>query len=345
MIDLRSDTVTQPTDSMRQAIASAPVGDDVYDEDPTIRQLELRTAALLGKEDAVFVPSGTMANQIMIRVLTRPGDTMLSAIDSHIYRHENGAANTLGGIIVRELPGSDGKFDSAAVAAAIPARSGSMPASMFEPVTLLTVENTHNGAGGSIWPLEQLNDVCETAAESGLGLHLDGARLWNACAATGISEADYAAGFDTVSVCFSKGLGAPMGSALAGSTPLIREARRFKKMYGGGIRQGGMMAAGALHALDHHKGLLVQDHARARRLAEGLDQIDGVELDLDSVVTNMIYFQVRGRSSEDVVSQWMRHGVAALAITPTQIRAVTHLDIGDADIDTAIKAAETALHQ
>ena len=334
MIDLRSDTITQPTDAMRRAMADAPVGDDVYHDDPTVNRLEERVAELLGKEAAVYLPSGTMSNQVALRFHTEPGDTILTARDAHIAIHEIAAPAALSGVTVHELPGADGTFTSAQVRAAVPQPSPSLPYWLFPPVTVVAAENTHNAAGGTIWPLEQLVDVANTGHALGLATHLDGARLWNAAAGTGISEADYARVFDTTSVCFSKGLGAPVGSALVGNRDVIDATRRFKQMYGGGMRQAGIVAAGALYALDYHRARLVEDHDRARRFAEALAELPGIEVDLARVQTNMVYFAVD--DGEAFAARCRHEGLDMIALSPTQIRAVFHLGVSDADTDRAI---------
>ena len=339
MIDLRSDTVTQPTADMRRAIAEAEVGDDVYHDDPTVLHLEAVVADLLGKEDAMFTPTGTMANQAGIRAHTSHGDVVLAGRNAHIDSHELGAANAISGLTVIQLRGEGGTFTAQDVRDAVPDIPPSMPSALFQPVTLIAAENTHNSSGGSIWPLDRLQGVTAAGAELGIATHLDGARLWNATAETGISEADYAAGFDTVSVCFSKGLGAPMGSALAGDRNRIDRARRFKQMLGGGFRQAGMMAAGATYALSHHRKRLVHDHANAKRLAAGLSTLPGIEVDADSVATNMVYFRVTSMTAGAFADGWLAAGVASLPMSNTTIRAVTHLGVTEDDIDAALVAA------
>lgn len=343
MIDLRSDTVTRPTEAMRAAIAAAPVGDDVYGDDPSVRELEARTAALLGKEAAVYMPTGTLTNQVALRVHIEPGDGVLAGPHAHLWLGEAGAPAVLSGAVVRELPGRRGVFDGDAVRAALPPDSPHTPRALSAPPRLVCVENTHNVAGGSIWPLGSTRDVCETARELGLATHLDGARLWHATAATGISEADYAAGFDTVSVCFSKGLGAPMGSALAGSEALVRRARRFKQLFGGGFRQAGMMAAGALYALENHRGRLAEDHRRARALADGLAELEGIELDGGPVETNIVRFRPTRGEAGELVERLRERGVAVLAVGQRALRAVLHLDVSDEDVARALEAFEAAL--
>jgi threonine aldolase len=347
MIDLRSDTVTRPTEAMRRAIADAEVGDDVYHDDPSVLALEARVADLLGKDDAMYVPTGTMSNQAALRAHTEPGDVVLAAVDAHIHLHEMGAPYALAGVTIQFL-GEDaghgrGRFDGAAVRSAVPAIPPSMPASLFQPVKLLCVENTHNAAGGAVWPVELLDEVTATAADMGLGTHMDGARLWNAAVAGGRSEADLAAGFDTVSVCFSKGLGAPMGSALVGRRHLIDRARRFKQMFGGGFRQAGMMAAGALYAVEHHREGLADDHDNARRFAAGLAETPGVEVDASRVETNMVYFDVTAMDAGIFAERCAAAGLAMLPTGGTSIRAVTNLHVTADDIDRALTIVAATL--
>jgi threonine aldolase len=343
MIDLRSDTVTQPTPDMRRVIAGAEVGDDVYHDDPTVLALEARVADLLGKEDAMFTPTGTMANQTALRAQTSPGDVVLASKDAHIDLHELGAANAVAGLTIHQLEGVAGTFTPDQVRAAIPEIPPSMPSALFQPVALIAAENTHNAAGGTVWPLDLITAVTATAHERGIAAHLDGARLWNASVASGVPESAFAAGFATVSVCFSKGLGAPMGSALAGRREIVDRARRFKQMYGGGFRQAGMMAAGALYAVDHHRERRAQDHEHARRLATGLAEQPGIEIDLSSVETNMVYFRVTTMPANEFEQRWLGEGVAALALTADTIRAVTHLHITSTDVEAALKAAAAVL--
>lgn len=352
MIDLRSDTVTTPTAAMRRTIAAAEVGDDVFHDDPTVRELEARVAALLGKDDAVYVASGTMSNQVALRTHTEPGDVVLASRDAHILVHELGAPAAISGIHVQQLPSELGTFTADAIREAIPDRStwaprlhaetDILPDSLFEPITLVAAENTHNAAGGTVWDPARLADVTSTAKELGLGTHLDGARLWNAAVASGRSEADLATGFDTVSVCFSKGLGAPMGSALAGSGELIRRARRFKQMFGGGFRQAGMMAAAALYAVEHHRGRMIEDHTNAVRLATGLAEVPGIDLDLATVQSNMVYFEVTDVPISDFVRSCAHDGVALFAVGASTIRVVFHLQVERSDADTALGVIERA---
>lgn len=341
MIDLRSDTVTRPTAAMRQAIAAAEVGDDLFRDDPTVLQLEETVANLLDKEDAIYVPTGTMSNQIALRAHTEPGDVVLASQNAHILVHELGAAAGVSGIHIEQLPSTNGTFTPQAVRDALP-DAGGLPGWLFQPVTLVAAENTHNGAGGTVWDPEQLAAVAQAAADVGLGSHLDGARIWNAAAADGPSEAELAAGFDTVSVCFSKGLGAPIGSALAGSAGMIERARRFKQMFGGGFRQAGMMAAGALYAVEHHRGRLVEDHANAARLAGGLAETRGVEVDLETVQTNMVYFDLADVTVAEFIERCAAEGVTIIGAGPGRIRVVCHLGVSRDNVDSALAVIRRA---
>src|ERR1035438_5308817 len=331
LIDLRSDTVTKPTPAMREVMARAEVGDDVFGDDPTVKELEAQTAELLGKEAALFVPSGTMANQLAIRGHTQPGDEILVEANAHIYYYEGGAPAALSGVMCRCLNGQRGIFTGADVEAAL------RPADQhFAPTRLVCVENTHNRGGGKIWSLDQIQHVAAAARNHGLQLHLDGARLWNAAVATRIQVLDYAAHFDTVSVCFSKGLGAPVGSALVGSRGFIERARRFRKMFGGGMRQAGIIAAGALVALRQHRDRLAEDHANAKSLAFGLAAVSGLDADPAEVETNMVRFRVRSLQAQHLVDRLRAQGVLVLAVGPDTIRAVTSLMVSSEDIQAAV---------
>ena len=342
MIDLRSDTCSRPTDAMRAAMASAEVGDDVYGDDPTVKALERATAEILGKDDAVYVVSGTMANQIAIRAHTEGGDTVLCDQAAHVYGMEGGMMTGFSGVLPRLLPGVRGVFSPADVEAATPSLHPFFPP-IFPPVKLLCLENTHNAGGGAVWPLAQLQAVTATARSRGLALHLDGARLWHASAATGVGEADYAAAFDSVAVCFSKALGAPVGSCLAGSKDFIARARRFKQQIGGGFRQAGIVAAGALHALTHHRGRLGETHAAAQVFAQGLAQIDGVVIAPALVETNIVYFRLRGVDAGGLAEDLHRRGLHVLPAGPDAIRAVFYLDISTADAERAVAIIAEAL--
>ena len=343
MIDLRSDTVTKPTAEMRRVMAEAEVGDDVYRDDPTVLALEQRTAEILGKEDAVYMPTGTMTNQVAIRTHTEAGDLILIDVNAHVARAEGGAPAALSGVMTRGLPGVQGIFTAADVHAAATTPHPFTPATLLPPPRLLCVENTHNGGGGAIWPLERITEVCEAGRQHGLRLHMDGARVWHASVATGTPEADYAAPFDTVSVCFSKGLGAPVGSALAGSAELIARARRFKAMFGGGFRQAGIVAAGALHALEHHRARLAGDHAKARTFAEGLSRTPGIEIDLAQVQTNIVRFTLTTMTSATFVEGCHAAGLHLLTTGPHGVRAVPHADVSDAQVDAAVAIVRSVM--
>lgn len=336
MIDLRSDTCSQPTEAMRQAMASAAVGDDVYGDDPTVRELEREVAALLGKEDAVYMVTGTMTNQVAIRAHTEPGDAVLFDQQAHVYILEGGAPAAYAGVLPRLLPGRRGVFTAADVAAALGVPHRFFPPTIPAPVKLLCLENTHNLGGGKVWPIEQFEAVCSFARARGLALHLDGARLWHASAATGIPEAEYARHVDTVSVCFSKGLGAPVGSALAGPREFIARARRFKQQIGGGFRQAGIIAAGALHALRHHRVRLTEDHAHARLLAEGIASLPGIVLDPADVETNIVRFGIASGRAGQFVDALHARGLHVLPSGADGVRAIPYLNISRAQVEAAI---------
>ncbi len=332
-VDLRSDTITKPTPAMREAMAAAEVGDDVFGEDPTVRELEAETAALLGKEAALFTVSGTMANQLAIRSHTEPGDEILVEANAHVYYYEGGGPAALSGVMCRCLQGERGVFSAGDLESALRPADSHFPRSR-----LVCIENTHNRGGGKIWPLEKIKEVAEVARRHDLQLHLDGARLWNATAATGIAEKQWAAPFDSVSVCFSKGLGAPVGSALVGSTALLARAKRFRKMFGGGMRQAGIIAAGALFALRNHRARLVDDHADAKALAEGISRCQGFEVAPSEVETNMVRFRLTGVPAQEVVERLRAQGVLVLAADRSTIRAVTSLMVSAEDIRRAVNA-------
>jgi len=327
---------------MRRAMAEAEVGDDVFGEDPTVKRLEERTAEVLGKAAGLFVASGTMGNQVAVRAHTEPGQEIVLEANSHIYYFEGGGPAAISGVMCRCLQGHRGIFTAAEVAAAL-----RPPDAHFAPTRLVCIENTHNRGGGSIWSLEQIDQVASLARERGLKLHLDGARLWNASVATGIPEREYAAAFDSVNVCFSKGLGAPVGSVLAGTEEFIARARRFRKQFGGGMRQAGILAAGALYALEHQRARLADDHRNARALAEGLAEIPGLEVDLESVQTNIVIFRVTSCPASALVKQVLESGVRVLSTGPDTIRAVTHLGIEPEHIEEAVKrfAQAAVVHQ
>ncbi len=328
--DLRSDTITRPTAAMRAAMAEAEVGDDVYGEDPTVRRLEEQVAALFGKEAALFVPSGTMGNQIGLLVHTRPGDEVVIGEGSHCAWYESGAGAAWAGVQFA-VAGAGGLFDAAALSEAIKPLPDHFPRT-----SLVVVENTHNRAGGRVFPQAQILELASAAREHGLGLHLDGARIWNASVASGLSTAELAAPFDTVSACFSKGLGAPVGSAFVGSRDHVRAAHRFRKMLGGGMRQAGVLAAAALHALAHHRARLSEDHRAAQLFADALRGAPGIELPPE-VETNIVQLTVTRADAYDVARRAADVGVLLNATSRRTLRAVTHLDIS---ADEVVRAAE-----
>jgi len=332
-VDLRSDTVTKPTAAMRQAMATADVGDDVYGEDPTVRALEERVADLLGYEAALFVPTGTMANQVALRAHTRPGDEVICGREAHCWRHESGALAAISG--VQTSVQADFTFSAAEVRAAY---KGADP--YVSPTTVVEVENTHNMGGGICWTREALDEVTAAAHALGMITHLDGARLWNAAIAQNTTEKALCKGFDSVSVCLSKGLGAPVGSVVAGSRDVIKRCHRFRKMHGGGMRQAGILAAAGLHALDHHRARLVHDHANAKALAEALANVKGLRVDLARVHTNIVMIDLDASSAitaEKVCAQAKPLGVLLGTAGARRVRAVTHLDV---DRDGVLAAAK-----
>ena len=341
VIDLRSDTATRPTPAMRAAIAAAEVGDEQRGEDPTVRALERLAAEFLGQAAAVYVPTATMANQIALRILTQPGDELLAEENAHVLINEQGAPAALSGLVMRGLPGRDGRFSPEQVREAIRDwRSGHMPVTR-----LVCVEDTHNSSGGRVWPLDELQALTETASELDLRLHLDGARLVNAAVAQGVAPAEIGRRFDTVTLCLSKGLGCPLGALVAGSEDLMVKARRAKHLFGGAMRQAGIVAAAGLHALDHHVDRIADDHARARRLAEGLAAA-GLPIDLEQVETNFVHVDVAplGLTRTEARQRLDAAGVGlSSTVRPRVLRAVTHLDVSDEDVDRAIELIPRAL--
>jgi threonine aldolase len=337
-VELRSDTFTRPTKAMREAMASAEVGDDVWGEDPTAAALEGRAAGVLGKEAALFVPSGTMANQIALLLHCRPGDDVIVGRGSHTRLYESGAGAAWAGVQFTEIGSADGTFEAEGLDEAC------LPVDRNLPRTrLVAVENTHNRGGGRIWPEAQLAAVVAEVRRRGLALHLDGARIWNAAVATGRPERELAAPFDTVSACFSKGLGAPVGSVIAGPAEAIERARRFRKMLGGGMRQVGVLCAAALHALEHHRARLADDHANARRLADGLARLPGIRIDPGTVQTNIVIFEVERLTAAELAARAAAAGVRIAPIAARRLRAVTHLDVDAAGMDAALAAIGEAL--
>lgn len=332
-MDFRSDTVTRPTTEMRQAMAAAQVGDDVLGDDPTVLELQERTADLLGKEAALFVPSGSMSNLIGVRVHCRPGDEMLCEAGCHLFHYEQSGYAQICGIAARTIAGEYGILRPEQFEGMV--RPGD---AHYARTRLVTLENTHNRGGGRVQPYEGVEAITAWARGQELRTHLDGARLWNAVAATTIPLRQWAQHFDTVSVCFSKGLGAPVGSALAGPRELIAEALRHRKVVGGAMRQAGIVAAGALYALDHHRERLADDHANARHLADGIRRMQGLALVPDAVETNMLFFRVDPSlgTAAAMRDRLGERGLLVLATGPQTIRMVTHLDVGTADVERAV---------
>jgi threonine aldolase len=329
VIDLRSDTVTRPTSAMREAMAAAPVGDDVYGEDPTVTELEHRVATLLGHEAAVFTPSGSMANQLGLRLLVKPGEELLCDTDAHVVRAELGAAAAFSGITTRTYSADRGLVDVAAVEALMRPDAGPYLVS----TVAVAVENTHNFGGGTVQPLAELQRLRAVADDAGLALHLDGARLWNAHVASGVAFSAYGSLFDSVSVCLSKGLGAPVGSLLASTAERVAEARIWRKRLGGGMRQVGILAAAGLYALEHHVDRLADDHRRARRLADLLAEAAPGSVDPATVETNIVV--VATEQAPGVVAACREQGVLLSLLDRRHLRAVTHLDAGDDDVERA----------
>jgi threonine aldolase len=332
LIDLRSDTVTKPTPAMRAAMQAAEVGDDVFHEDPTLNRLEERVAQLLGKEAAVFVPSGTMSNQVAVKTHTQPGDELICEAYCHIYNYEAGGPAVLSGVTCRTVEGDFGVLDA------------SQLEGLVRPVNdhlvrtrLVCLENTHNRCGGRVYPLEKIQAIRAWAREQGLLMHLDGARLWNAVVATGIPARQWAESFDSVSVCFSKGLGAPVGSALTGTQEFVARARRNRKLFGGGMRQAGVLAAAALYALDNHVERLAEDHRNARVIAQAVADTPGLRLNPPEVETNIVWFVVEPEfgPARGVAQALRERGVLVNSFGVDYVRACTHLDVSSAQAEQA----------
>ncbi|MDP4235888.1 MAG: GntG family PLP-dependent aldolase [Bacteroidota bacterium] len=335
MIDLRSDTVTRPSAAMRQYMAQAPVGDDVFDEDPMVHELQTEVAALLGKEDALYCSSGCMTNQLALNIQTQSGDEAIVEADAHIFNYETTAASFLSRIQLNPIKAkSKGILTVDDVDGAIREPAYYMPVSR-----VLAIENTHNRAGGTIYPIERIIELSEFARSKGILMHLDGARLWNACAATGVSPKEYAQHFDTVSVCFSKGLGAPVGSAICGTKEHIVKARRMRKIWGGGMRQAGIIAAGALYALRNNRERIKEDNANAGAFAEIVGKhAKKASVDLDSVETNIVLIELGGKNRDipQILSELATKGVRLSQGKKTSLRAAAHLDVSRED---CVKAA------
>lgn len=342
VLDFRSDTVTRPTPAMRAAMAAADVGDDVFGDDPTVLRLQARVAEMLHKEAALFVPSGTMSNLIAVGLHCRPGDELICEAGSHVYNYEQGGYAQLCGVAVRAVEGRCGVLSPPQVEGLVRPDDAH-----FVRTRLVCLENTHNRGGGRIQPYEAVETICDWAHRQELATHLDGARLWNAAIASGIEPSRWAQHFDTVSVCFSKGLGAPVGSALCGPRDLISQALRRRKVLGGGMRQAGILAAAALYALEHHVERLCEDHANAQRLVAGIRHLDLLRLEPAEVDTNLVFFQVDPEwgTAAEFSNRLKGMGVLMLATGPTMLRAATHLDISASDVDIALRAIEDVVHQ
>ncbi|MBI1913814.1 MAG: low-specificity L-threonine aldolase [Planctomycetes bacterium] len=341
-LDLRSDTVTRPTAGMRAAMASAEVGDDVFGEDPTVNRLEQRVAALLGKEAALFVSSGTMSNQACIRAHTQPGDEVLCDASCHIYNSEAGGVAVHSGVTCRTIAGDCGILDVTQLEDKIRPDDEHLVRTR-----LVCLENTHNRGGGKVYPLEKVQAISAWARANGLRLHLDGARLWNAVVVSGIPAATWGACFDSVSVCFSKGLGAPVGSALAGPRDFVARARRVRKLFGGGMRQVGILAAAALYALDHHVERLAEDHRNAQVIASAIAHTPGLRLVPPEVETNLIWFQVDPElgTARDVADALKQRGILVNVSGRQVMRAVTHLDVSPAQAERAAETIRQVVRQ
>lgn len=333
MIDLRSDTVTRPTEPMLKAMISAETGDDVFREDPTLIRFEKKMAGLFGKEAGLFVPSGTMSNQLCLKVLTGPGEEVIIDELGHVFNYETGAAAHLSSVQIRPLKGDRGKLTTGLISGAIRTRND------WDPITsVIAVENTTNKGGGVCYTKTELSAIRHLADENNLFVHLDGARIWNAITATGIEPGFFGTVSDTISICFSKGLGAPVGSMMLASAKRIEKARRFRKMFGGGMRQAGLLAAAADYAVENHWKLLENDHKRAAKLAEAISEKNGLGIDPDTVETNIVIFDVIDHSAEYVLKQLAGESVMMVPFGPKTIRATFHFQVDDADLQKTIGA-------
>ena len=341
-IDLRSDTVTKPTPAMRAFIAAAEVADDVFNEDPTIHKLQDKVADYFGKVAALYVPSGTMSNQIGIKCHTQPGDELLCEATNHIYVWEAGAPAALSGVTCRTIEGDYGILDVSQFEGKI--RPGN---EHYVRTRLVCLENTHNRGGGRVFPLEKIEAISGWARANGLAMHLDGARLWNAIIATGISGKQWAKHFDSISVCFSKGMGAPIGSCLVASKEFIGRARKIRKLFGGAMRQGGMAAAGALYAFDNNIERLADDHRNAQVIAQAIADTPGLRLDPPDVQTNLVWFEIDPElgAAKDVQATLKKHGVLVSSTAPHYCRASTHLDVSAAQAERAADVIRNAVRQ
>ena len=336
MIDIRSDTVTQPTEAMRKAMLEAEVGDDVLGDDPTVIKLQNKAAELLGKESALYVPSGTMSNIVATRTHTSPGDEIVTEAHSHIYRYEGGAFAALSGCSVALVDGKNGLMTSEQVSSSIRKAEGSL--SHYPNGSLVCVENTAQGGGGSVYSQEAIDDICKVAREKDCKLHMDGARLFNASVASNTDPARMVRDFDSISICLSKGLGAPIGSVLVGSKEDLAQAHRWRKMFGGGMRQAGMMAAAGIYALENNIDRLREDHRRARKFAEALVEMPNFSVNLDTVQSNIVYIGVGKGRSKQMIEKLAKQDIDILDTDDSTIRAVFHLHIGDEDLEKIIEA-------
>jgi len=332
-IDLRSDTVTQPTKAMRNAMHNAVVGDDVLQDDPTVIKLEQMVAEMCGMDAALFVPSGTMSNAVAIRAHTSPGDEIILERTSHIYQYEGGGYAAMSGVSVALVDGQKGQMTPQQVQSAIRKQSGSL--GHYPDGTLVCVENTANRGGGTCYSQETLDAIANVAHENGCKIHMDGARIFNAVIKTNTDLKQMLSEIDTVSICLSKGLGAPVGSLLVGPRDFIQKAARWRKMFGGGMRQSGILAAAGIYALENHVERLAEDHQRAQKLAQAVNSIDGFEVELSSVETNMVYID-SDMGAKELMVKLAKHGIDVLDVGPTAVRAVVHLHITDEDIDNVI---------
>jgi threonine aldolase len=341
LIDLRSDTVTRPSQAMRDAMAQADVGDDVFGEDPTVNALQETVAALLGKERAMYVPSGCMSNQLALKAHTEMGDEVIMEQDAHMFNYETAAPSIMSAVQVKTIPGIRGVFRAKELPPHI------RPAIYYMPKTrVICVENTHNRAGGAIFPLEEIKKISAFCREHSILFHLDGARLWNASVATGIPVNEWAKYFDSVSVCFSKGLGAPVGSAICGSNDFVTRAHKWRKVFGGGMRQSGIIAAGALYAVKNNIPRLTEDHAKAAFFAQELSTIPSFDIDRESVQTNIVLVDVQrtGKTPQEVIATAKEHGVLISGGTFTTFRAVMHMDVSMEQVHSAVETFKRIFH-
>ena len=336
MIDLRSDTVTQPTEGMREAMAKAVLGDDVLGDDPTVIELQEKAAKILGKETALYVPSGTMSNIVATRTHTSPGDEIVTEAHSHIYRYEGGAFAALSGCSIALVHAKNGLMTPEEVSNSIRKAEGSL--SHYPNGSLVCVENTSQGGGGTVYSQDTMDEICKIARERDCKLHMDGARLFNAAVASKTDPARIVRDFDTVSICLSKGLGAPVGSILVGSKTDLAEAHRWRKMFGGGMRQAGVIASAGIYALENNIERLSEDHKRARRLAEALNEMPAFSIDLDTVQSNIVFIGTGKGNTKEIIAGLSKKGVEILEIDDSTVRAVFHLHITDNDVEKAIEA-------